>query len=87
MSHRALPRSFRMMQGFGVHTFRLVHARGKSTFVKFIWKPKLGVQSVLWNEARRPRVDECPRVVAGTLPDLGVARRRDCHAVRRCEPN
>ena len=40
-----------MMQGFGVHTFRLVTARGKSTFVKFIWKPKLGMQSVLWNEA------------------------------------
>ena len=51
MSDRAIPRSFRMMQGFGVHTFRLVNARGKSTFVKFIWKPKLGMQSVLWNEA------------------------------------
>jgi len=51
MSDRALPRSFRMMQGFGVHTFCLVNARGKSTFVKFIWKPKLGLQSVLWDEA------------------------------------
>jgi catalase len=51
MSDRAIPRSFRMMQGFGVHTFRLVNARGKSTFVKFIWKPKLGMQSVLWSEA------------------------------------
>ena len=51
MSDRAIPRSFRFMQGFGVHTFRLVNARGKSTFVKFIWKPKLGMQSVVWNEA------------------------------------
>ncbi|MGV8854678.1 MAG: catalase [Devosia sp.] len=51
MSDRAIPRGFRFMQGFGVHTFRLVDVNGKSNFVKFIWKPKLGVQSVLWNEA------------------------------------
>jgi catalase len=51
MSDRAIPRSFRFMEGFGVHTFRLVNAEGKSTFVKFHWKPKLGLQSVLWNEA------------------------------------
>jgi catalase len=51
MSDRAIPRSFRFMEGFGVHTFRLVNARGKSTFVKFHWKPKLGMQSVVWNEA------------------------------------
>jgi catalase len=51
MSDRAIPRSFRFMQGFGVHTFRLVNAKGKSSFVKFIWKPKLGMQSVVWNEA------------------------------------
>jgi len=51
MSDRAIPRSFRFMQGFGVHTFRLVNKAGKSTFVKFIWKPKLGMQSVVWNEA------------------------------------
>jgi catalase len=51
MSDRAIPRSFRFMEGFGVHTFRLVNARSKSTFVKFHWKPKLGLQSVLWNEA------------------------------------
>jgi catalase len=51
MSDRAIPRSFRFMQGFGVHTFRLVNARNESTFVKFIWKPKLGMQSVVWNEA------------------------------------
>ena len=46
MSDRAIPRSFRFMEGFGVHTFRLVNAEGKSTFVKFHWKPKLGLQSV-----------------------------------------
>jgi catalase len=51
MSDRAIPRSFRFMQGFGVHTFRLVNAKEESTFVKFIWKPKLGMQSVVWNEA------------------------------------
>jgi len=51
MSDRAIPRSFRFMEGFGVHTFRFVNAKGKSTFVKFHWKPKLGLQSVLWNEA------------------------------------
>jgi catalase len=51
MSDRAIPRSFRFMQGFGVHTFRLVNAKDESTFVKFIWKPKLGMQSVVWNEA------------------------------------
>ena len=51
MSDRAIPRSFRFMEGFGVHTFRLVNAEGKSTFVKFHWKPKQGLQSVVWNEA------------------------------------
>jgi catalase len=51
MSDRAIPRSFRFMEGFGVHSFRLLNARDESTFVKFIWKPKLGLQSVLWNEA------------------------------------
>ncbi len=51
MSDRGIPRSFRFMEGFGVHTFRLVTAEGKSTFVKFHWKPKLGLQSVVWNEA------------------------------------
>jgi catalase len=48
---RAIPRSFRFMEGFGVHTFRLINAKNESTFVKFHWKPKLGMQSVLWNEA------------------------------------
>ena len=51
MSDRAIPRSFRFMEGFGVHTFRFVDADGTSTFVKFHWKPKLGMQSVVWNEA------------------------------------
>lgn len=51
MSDRTIPRSLRMMEGFGVHTFRLVNAEGKSTFVKFHWKPKLGIQSTVWDEA------------------------------------
>jgi catalase len=51
MSDRAIPRSLRFMEGFGVHSFRLVNAKDESTFVKFHWKPKLGLQSVAWNEA------------------------------------
>ena len=51
MSDRALPRSYRMMEGFGVHTFRLINAEGKSTFVKFHWKPVLGTHSLVWDEA------------------------------------
>lgn len=51
MSDRTIPRSFRTMEGFGVHTFILVNAKGKSTFVKFHWKPKLGLQSTVWDEA------------------------------------
>ncbi len=51
MSDRTIPRSFRFMEGFGVHTFRLVNAEGKSTYVKFHWKPKQGLQSVTWDEA------------------------------------
>ncbi|MDH7972441.1 catalase [Sphingomonas sp. AR_OL41] len=51
MSDRALPRSLRMMEGFGIHTFLLVNAAGKASFVKFHWKPKLGVQSTIWDEA------------------------------------
>jgi catalase len=51
MSDRTIPRSFRFMEGFGVHTFQLVNAKRQSKFVKFHWKPKLGMQSVLWNEA------------------------------------
>ena len=51
MSDRAIPRSFRFMEGFGVHTFRLVNAEGEAHFVKFHWKPRQGMQSVLWDEA------------------------------------
>ncbi|CAG8868977.1 Catalase HPII [Pseudomonas fluorescens] len=53
MSDRAIPRSLRMMEGFGVHTFRLINAQGVATFVKFHWKPKQGVHSVLWDEAQK----------------------------------
>jgi catalase len=51
MSDRAIPRSFRMMEGFGIHTFKLVDAKGAARFVKFHWKPLLGVHSLLWDEA------------------------------------
>ena len=51
MSDRAIPRSLRMIEGFGIHTFQLVNAKGKRSFVKFHWKPKLGLQSTLWDEA------------------------------------
>ncbi len=53
MSDRALPRSYRMMDGFGVNTFRLVNDQGKATFVKFHWKPLLGVHSLVWDEAQQ----------------------------------
>lgn len=51
MSDRAIPRSFRMMDGFGVHTFRLINKKGESRFVKFHWRPKLGAVSLIWDEA------------------------------------
>lgn len=51
MSDRAIPRSFRMMEGFGIHTYRLINQKGESHFVKFHWKPVLGVHSVTWEEA------------------------------------
>jgi catalase len=51
MSDRAIPRSYRMIEGFGVHTFRFINDSGKVTFVKFHWRPKLGMQSVVWDEA------------------------------------
>ncbi|MBH1535488.1 catalase [Stenotrophomonas maltophilia] len=51
MSDRAIPRSLRMIEGFGVHTFRLLNEAGESTFVKFHWRPKLGIQSTVWDEA------------------------------------
>src|SRR6187551_254553 len=52
MSDRAIPRSYRMMEGFGVHTFRFVNEKNQSTFVKFHWKPKLGTHAVAWDEAQ-----------------------------------
>ena len=51
MSDRTIPRSLRMIEGFGVHTFRLLDAEGNSTFVKFHWRPELGIQSTVWDEA------------------------------------
>ena len=82
MSDRALPRSFSTMEGFGVHTFRFVTAEGKSTFVKFHWKPKMGLQSVMWDEAvkgngadaDRHRRDLWYAIDRGDYPawDLGV---------------
>ncbi len=65
MSDRAIPRSFRMIEGFGVHTFRLVNEEGKSTYVKFHWRPKLGLASVVWDEALK---------ISGADPDF---HRRD----------
>jgi len=65
MSDRAIPRSYRMMQGFGVHTFRLVNAEGESVFVKFHWQPKLGTHSLVWDEAVK---------ISGADPDF---HRRD----------
>ncbi len=65
MSDRAIPRSYRMMEGFGIHTFRLVNAAGKGRFVKFHWKPLLGVHSVAWDEAQ---------LISGRDPDF---HRRD----------
>ncbi|MEA2339381.1 MAG: catalase, partial [Thermoanaerobaculia bacterium] len=53
MSDRAIPRSFAMMEGFGVHTFRFIDEAGRSRFVKFHWKPLLGMHSVAWDEAQK----------------------------------
>lgn len=53
MSDRALPRSLRMMEGFGIHTFRFINAQGKAVFVKFHWKPLLGMHAVAWDEAQK----------------------------------
>src|ERR1700691_4524847 len=51
MSDRTLPRSLRMIEGFGIHSFRLINHSSESTFVKFHWRPKLGLQSTIWDEA------------------------------------
>jgi catalase len=65
MSDRAIPQSYRMMEGFGIHTFQLVNARGDFKFVKFHWKPLLGLHSLIWDEAQ---------IIAGKDPDFN---RRD----------
>jgi len=65
MSDRAIPRSYRMMQGFGVHTFRFVNEQGESRFVKFHWTPSAGTHSLVWDEAVK---------IAGADPDF---HRRD----------
>lgn len=65
MSDRAIPRSYRMMEGFGVHTFRFINEKGVASFVKFHWKPLLGVHSVAWDEAQN---------ISGKDPDF---HRRD----------
>jgi catalase len=67
MSDRAIPRSYRMMEGFGVHTFRFIDAKGVSRFVKFHWKPMLGMHSVVWDEAQK---------ISGKDPDY---HRRDLY--------
>jgi len=82
MSDRAIPRSLRMMEGFGVHTFRFVNAAGESRFVKFHWRPRLGMQSTLWDEAVKisgadpdyHRRDLWEAITSGNPPewDLGV---------------
>ena len=65
MSDRSIPKNLRMMEGFGVHTFRFVNATGKAHFVKFHWKPALGVHSLVWDEAQK---------ISGKDPDF---QRRD----------
>jgi catalase len=82
MSDRAIPRSLRMMEGFGIHTFRFVNEKGESHFVKFHWKPLLGVHSVAWDEAQKisgkdpdfHRRDLWDSIENGAFPewDLGV---------------
>ncbi|MFC7923156.1 catalase [Streptomyces cinereoruber] len=82
MSDRGIPRSYRTMEGFGVHTFRLVNAEGATTLVKFHWKPKLGVHSQVWEEAQITggvdpdfhRRDLADAIEAGAYPqwELGI---------------
>ena len=77
MSDRSLPRSFRMMEGFGVHTFRLINSKNESSFVKFHWKPLLGVHSIAWDEAQNisgkdpdfHRRDLWENIEAGNFPE------------------
>ena len=81
MSDRTLPRSLRMIEGFGVHSFRLLNDAGESSFVKFHWRPKLGLQSTLWDEAVRiagadqdfHRRDMFEAIAAGNFPEWEFA--------------
>ncbi|MBT2749194.1 MULTISPECIES: catalase [unclassified Lysobacter] len=81
MSDRTIPRSLRMIEGFGVHSFRLLDARGASTFVKFHWRPKLGLQSTVWDEAVKlagadpdyHRRDLFEAIQAGDFPEWELA--------------
>jgi catalase len=81
MSDRAIPRSLRMMEGFGVHTFRLVNARGASHFVKFHWKPRLGKHGLAWDEAQKiagkdadfHRRDLWEAIAQGNFPEWELA--------------
>ncbi|WP_394829370.1 catalase [Pendulispora albinea] len=81
MSDRTIPRSLRMVEGFGVHSFRLVNAAGDSTFVKFHWRPKLGLQSTIWDEAVKiagadpdfHRRDMFEAIAAGQYPEWDLA--------------
>jgi catalase len=86
MSDRAIPRSFRFMEGFGVHTFRFVDRDGRSKFVKFHWRPKLGLQSVIWNEGFDPdfhRRDLWDAIQSGNFPEwnLGLQIFDDASAI------
>jgi len=81
MSDRTLPRSLRMIEGSGIHSFRLINAAGESTFVKFHWRPKLGLQSTLWDEAVKiagadsdfHRRDLFDAISAGNFPEWELA--------------
>ena len=81
MSDRTIPRSLRMIEGFGVHSFRLVNAAGESTFVKFHWRPRLGLQSTVWDEALKlqaadndfHRRDLFEAIEAGNFPEWELA--------------
>jgi catalase len=81
MSDRTIPRSLRMIEGFGVHSFRLINDAGESTFVKFHWRPKLGLQSTIWDETVKiagadpdfHRRDMFEAVAAGSFPEWEFA--------------
>jgi catalase len=81
MSDRTIPRSLRMIEGFGIHSFRLINAAGQSTFVKFHWRPKLGLQSTIWDETVKicgadqdyHRRDMFEAIAAGNFPEWEFA--------------